>query len=340
MAETLVIGVDLGGTNVRAAAVLPDGSIVEGSRVEIPSRAQEGVDFVIDAVASAILDACGSRFDDVTGVGIAIPGIIDDAAGVVRWAPNFGVTIDGVFTYWEDIAFREMLQPKIGRKVVMGNDANLAALGEYKFGSGRDSANCLAMLTIGTGIGGGVVLGNSSLQGATGGPYVLLGGNKGGVELGHILLSRGGLDCNAGSYGALEAYCQRDAVVRRAQHALRRGRTSLVTELVSGDLGSLTPHHLAVAAEQGDALAIQVWNEVGEWLGCAIGALINVFAPDVFAIGGQMSKVGKWLLDPAVSSAQDIAIPALYKDCKIVLAEQIDDAGLLGAASLALSYGI
>jgi glucokinase len=151
-----------------------------------------------------------------------------------------------------------------------------------------------------------------------------------------MILMHGGLDCNAGSYGAIEGYCQRDSIIRRAVHRLNRGRDSLMREMIGGDYSLVSPQLIAKAAEMGDEMAIEVWDEVGAWLGVGIGSLINIFAPDVFAIGGQIAKAGELLLGPARKTARNIAIPSLFKDTKIVQAEQIDDAGMLGGAALAL----
>jgi glucokinase len=330
-----VIGVDLGGTNVRACAYYEDGSPA-GDRISNPSRAQEGTAAILSAISETILRAADSASVKPTAVGMAIPGHIDSQKGVVVWAPNFGETRDGVFYNWENVSIGEPLAKAVGLPVLCGNDANLAALGEYRFGSGRGDANCLVLLTVGTGIGGGVIMKPVALHGDVRGPVMLLGGNQGGAELGHMILMNGGLDCNAGSYGAMEGYCQRDSIIRRAVHRLNRGRESLLREMVGKDYSKVTPQLIAQAAEKGDAMALEIWNEVGSWLGVGIGSLINVFAPDVFAIGGQIAKAGELLLGPARKTSCNIAIPSLFKDTKIVVAEQIDDAGILGGAAMAL----
>lgn len=333
MPQQCVIGVDLGGTNVRAAAVSETGELL-GGRIEQPSMAQAGTNAIVDAVSKAIAAARALTDAEAVAVGLSVPGHIDNANGLVRWAPNFGETVDGVFHYWKNVPLRDEIESLVELKVVMGNDANCAALGEYRYGSGEGKANCLVLLTLGTGIGGGVVMAPTAVDGKASSPLLLLGGNKGGAELGHVTIAHGGLDCNAGSYGALEGYCQRDAIIKRAQHKLRRGRKSLVNDLVNGDVAKVSPRHLTEAADQGDAVAIEVWREIGTYLGAGIGSFINIFAPDVFAIGGQVSKAGKWIFEPAIAEAERVAIPSLFADCNIVPAQQLDDAGLLGAAAL------
>jgi glucokinase len=338
MERRMVIGVDLGGTNCRAQAMFEDGTPA-GERFENPSFAQEGTETILDALASTIRQAAASVGNNATRVGLAIPGFVDDEAGLVRWAPNFGSTVGGVFRYWENVPVSQPLASKVGIPVSMGNDANLAALGEYKFGVGKNDARCLVMITIGTGIGGGVVLAPYAVQGKASGPLLLVGGNKGGAELGHTIIQHGGLDCNAGTYGAMEAYCSRDSIIQRAQNKLRRGRPSILRDLTEGDLSRVTPRLLTEAADHGDQLSIEVLAEVGTYLGVGLGNFINIFAPDVVAIGGQIAKAGKWLLDPARASASSVAVPSLFADATIVPADHIDDAGIMGGAALAAEVG-
>jgi glucokinase len=333
--QSCVVGVDLGGTNVRACAYYEDGTSA-GERIDNPSRAQDGTPAILHSIATTIRAAANSAEVKPIAVGMAIPGHVEGGTGTVIWSPNFGERRNSVFYNWADVPIGEPLARDLDMPVHCGNDANLAALGEYRFGAGKGTAKCLVLLTIGTGIGGGVVMGPQSLQGDVRGPVMLVGGNQGGAELGHTILMHGGLDCNAGSYGAIEGSCQRDSIVNRAIHRLNRGRTSVLRDMIDGDYSRVTPQLIAQAAEAGDEMSIEVWEEVGTWLGVGIGSLINVFAPDVFAIGGQIAKAGELLLAPARKTARNIAIPSLFKDSKILVAEQIEDAGILGAAALAL----
>lgn len=330
-----VVGVDLGGTNVRAQ-VLDEAGQPLGERTEIPSRAQEGTAAIIEALADAIDGAISNASVKPERVGLAIPGFVDDREGVVHWAPNFGHFEGSVFKYWKDVPVGAMLRERLDLPLTMGNDANLAALGEYMFGSGKNQAKCLVMLTLGTGVGGGVVMGPGSMQGQTSGPIVLLGGNKGGAEFGHLSLNPSGLECPAGSYGSLEAYCQRDSIIRRAQHRMNRGRKTNLTDLTKGDLSLVTPSLIFDACEAGDELALEVFAEVGRFLGQGIGSFINIFAPDIVAVGGQIAKAGEYILGPARQEARNVAIPNLYDFARIIQAQEIDDAGILGAAALAL----
>lgn len=329
------IGVDLGGTNVRAQARTSDGKPA-GERYEASSHAQAGVEEVVEAIRDVAQRAQQSADGPVVRIGMAVPGHIDDAAGLVRWCPNFGKLVDGVFHYWENVPLKSGVEHATCLPVTMGNDANAAALGEYMFGVGKNSASCLVMLTLGTGIGGGVVMSPKSVQGSATGPLLLLGGNLGGGELGHTLVQFGGLDCNAGSYGSVEAYCQKQAIITRATHRLRRGVKSLIGDLVQGDLAAVTPATISEAASQGDNLALQVWREFGAFLGASVGSMVNIFAPDVFAFGGQVSKAWPYFIESLTTEARNVAIPSLFADCTIVQAEHEEDAGILGGAALAV----
>lgn len=335
MTDCSVVGVDLGGTNVRAAVYGSDGK-PRGKSFSRPSNAQSGTAAVVDSICGAVASAIASAGCKPLGIGMAVPGHIDAAAGLVHWSPNFGEFHGGVFHSWRRVPLTGLVTEQIGIPSYMGNDANLAALGEYQYGVGKGDARCLVLFTVGTGIGGGVVLGPQAVQGQASGPLLLIGGNGGGGELGHMIIHADGLDCPAGTYGAIEGHCQKDAIVARALHRLARGRKSLIRELVGGDLDQVTPSVIASAADAGDALAIQVWREIGTFLGYGVANAINVFAPDVVAIGGQISKAGKWLLEPIRETARDAAIPSLYADARIVGAKRVADGGILGGVALAL----
>ncbi len=334
MSDRCVIGVDLGGTNVRACALRPDGTDA-GPRFENRSHAQDGVKACLNAMIRTIKEAIELAKTPPAAIGLAIPGFVDNKTGVVRWAPNFGHMEDGILISWRNVEVRKPLEDAIGLPVHMGNDANLAALGEYKYGSGKGNAKCLVMLTLGTGIGGGVVLSPSAVDGDARGPLVLVGANQGGAELGHVVIAYQGVDCPSGEYGAIEGYCGRDSIVKRAQHRIIRGRQTIIDELVRGNLGDITPHTIFDAAEQGDEVAIEVFEEVGTMLGVGIGNYMNIFAPDVFAIGGQIIKAGDYIMKPALKAARNVAVATHFADCRVTVAEQLDDAGLLGAAAFA-----
>ncbi|MCU0316832.1 MAG: ROK family protein [Fimbriimonadaceae bacterium] len=339
MASECVIGVDLGGTNVRAQALYPDGSKA-GKRVSQRSFAQSGTEKIVDQIVLTVREAVESAEGKVKGVGVAIPGHVDDVHGLVRWSPNFGDMVDGVFHYWKNVPLKAAIQDELGLPLVTANDANAAALGEYMFGAGEGKARCLVMFTFGTGVGGGVVMGPESVFGHAKGPLLLVGGNGGGGELGHVTLNHEGMDCTAGTYGAMEAYCQKDALIRRAQYQLVRGRESVLVDMVDHDFSKVTPEHLAKAADQGDELAKEIWEYFGEWMGVGIGNSVNIFAPDIVVIGGQISKAAAHFLPAARKSLRRVAIPSLFSDVEFKTAHHIDDAGIYGGAALSVERHI
>lgn len=335
----MILGVDLGGTNVRAAAVGEDGALL-AEPVQHPSEATAGVERTVAAIVRTVREAttrAGGAPDRLRAVGMAVPGHVDGEAGVVRWTANLGETRGGVFAPWRDVPLVPAVARALGCPVYMGNDANLAALGEYRFGSGGGRAHGLVLLTLGTGIGGGVVLTRAQVQGsATWERGVLLvGATGGGAELGHIVVLAGGPRCGCGASGCLEAFANRDAIVARARGKLLRRAGGRLHELCAGEPGRLTPRLVAEAAGAGDDLALEVWEETGAYVGIAVGSLINAFNPEVVAVGGQIAKAGEPLFRAIRRAARDHAIPTLFEACRIVPAERVDDAGILGAAALA-----
>ncbi|MBI3456092.1 MAG: ROK family protein [Candidatus Rokubacteria bacterium] len=340
-AGLVIIGVDLGGTNVRAAAVDRGGRLLT-EPVENPSEATAGFDRTLAAIAGTVREAiraAGLAAPDIGAIGMAVPGHVDGEKGIVRWTPNFGETRAGVFEAWRDVPLGPAVERELGCPVFMGNDANLAALGEYRFGSGRGRAQGLVLLTLGTGIGGGVVLTRTQIQGPAAWErgVLLVGANGGGAELGHTIVLAGGPRCGCGAGGCLEALANRDAVVARARDKLRHAGESRLAERCGGDVGRLTPRLLAEAAAEGDELAREVWDETGEYVGIGVANFINTFNPEVVAIGGQIAKAGEPLFRAIRRAARDHAIPTLFEICRIVPAERIDDAGILGGAALAAS---
>lgn len=333
MPQACVVGVDLGGTNVRACAYLQDGTEA-GAKFSNPSNAQVSVDSVVESITKTVKQAVEASAAPVQAVGIGIPGHIDDESGLVRWAPNFRMRA-GSADIWRDVPLKAALEKATGLPFHTGNDANLAALGEYRFGSGKGSAKCLVMITLGTGVGGGVIMSPTAIHGRATGPLMLVGGDKGGAELGHVCIDPVEQAYGSGAKGSLESFIGQHGIIGRASAKLAAGASSPILDgLRQG--AAPDPFMLFKAAEQGDKVALDVWQETGYFLGLGIGSFVNLFAPDVLAIGGQISKASKFFLPAALESAKAVAIPTLFGDANIVIAERVEDAGLLGSAALAL----
>ncbi len=334
------IGIDLGGTNIRGAIVDSNGNIL-GRRIEYKSHATEGTDAVIDDITNIIHELLSSQELDKQDrdnirVGLAIPGYVDADKGVVKWSPNFGRYQGTEFICWRNIPVRSMLESRLKNTIVLGNDANLAALAEYRFGVGKNRSKCLIMLTLGTGIGSGIVLGTGSVQGVLSESVIFIGGNGGGAELGHVCIQPGGKHSVAGLYGTVESYCGKEGIVSRAIHKLRSSEHSIMRDMVENNIENITPRVIFDAAERGDSVALEVWQETGYYLGVLLGNCINIFTPDIIAIGGNISHAWKYMEKSALKQAKDGSVPVHYSSTKVVSANLIEDAGILGAAALAM----
>lgn len=322
-----VVGVDLGGTNVRAAVI--DRSEKLLGRAENPSEAKGGVARTVAAIATAVRNAVKAAkvsMDEIGAIGIAVPGHIDVPAGMVRWAPNFGDYVDGAYVPYKNVPLRELVENELGIAMVMDNDANVAALGEFRYGAGRGTRH-LVMFTLGTGIGGGIIVDGQVLRGATGGA----------AEVGHIIIADGKGSSPNGPHGRLEVLAGRDGIVERAALKMESGRDTLLWRHITGPEALqqfLTPKLIDQAAEEGDALAREVLEEIGHFVGLGIASMVNVFNPEVVVLGGKISN-SRTLFDAAVRTARASAIGSILAAARIVRAELGDDAGIMGASELA-----
>lgn len=317
---TYVVGADLGGTNVRAAVIDESSGEIVARSENVPSRALDGPEFTAEQITSAVNQAIllsGVARTNVRGVGMAVPGHIHAREGKVLWAPNF-------YNQWRGIPLKAMVEKHLDLPVFIGNDANLAALGEYRYGVGR-GVDHLVMLTLGTGVGGGVIIDGR----------VLLGHDGGAGELGHIFVaaSEGARGGNA-AYGSLEGLAQRDAICERAARKLALGRKSLLSDGPAFNRYDLTPKAIADAALLGDVVAQETLDEVGHFVGLGVATCISVFNPEIVVIGGGIAQAGDLLMDPIIRTAKVNSIPTLFATCKIVQAGLGDNAGIMGAGAL------
>ncbi len=321
-----VVGVDLGGTNVRAAVVDIDEKIVGQARAA--SDARNGAAAVVAALArtvrEAIIDA-GLTIDLIGAVGMAVPGHIDTYSGEIRWSPNFGEYTDGKFDIFLHVPFAGPVSEELGLAAYAGNDANVAALGEFRYGAGREVSD-LVMFTLGTGIGSGVVSQGRLVVGSTGGAS----------ELGHVIILAGGRQCGCGTFGCLEAYCGTSAILERAHRAIERNTESSLWSRIEGDKTTLTPKLIDEAAREGDVVALSVFEETGYYLGIGIANAISIFNPSLVVLGGGIRKA-TGLMAAAERSVARHAVHSMRTTCRIVEAALGEDAGVMGAAELAWS---
>jgi glucokinase len=309
-----IVAVDFGGTHIRTA-YFPTPSPPPESQSKIKTRSEDGVSAVIHSLITQIEEHFPSKPDDVR-IGVGSPGPLDTTSGVILEAPN----LEG----WENIPLRDELQTHFKCPVFLGNDANVAALGEWRFGAGRGKEN-LIYLTISTGIGGGVIIAGKLLQGARG-----LGG-----ELGHMIVDLDGPLCSCGLRGHVEAFAAGPGIARRALEQMRTGRESSM-EIGAGSSVELTAFDVGKAANSGDPLAVEIIKETGSILGQYMASLSHAFNPQVFVIGGGVSQVGALLFDSIKRALFESLMHSAYEEnLEVVPAELGDDAGLVGAMVLA-----
>ncbi len=313
-----VIGVDLGGTNVRAAVVDREGDIVGQARAD--SKAMEGLDATLTQILMAMSDAVEAspaQVSEIGGVGMAIPGTVNNEDGMVMWSPNF--------KDWNGVQIRGPIARKWSIPVLMGNDANVAAFGEYTFGAGR-GAKCMVMFTLGTGIGSGLILDGKIYSGVTGTA----------PEMGHHIVLADGPRCSCGRYGCLEAIARRDAIVDRAARKAHMGRYTSLLEKSKHDLRYVTPAMIAEAAAEGDSVSIETLEETGYYIGIGVANAINILNPDKVVIGGGIAQAGDLIFDPIKRSVEVNALYAPLVAVEVLPAQLGDDAGVLGGAAMAL----
>jgi glucokinase len=309
-----VIAVDFGGTHIRAA-YFASGEPPFQAHEKIATEAQEGPEAVIGRLVAAIQAVTPPHTEDLR-IGIAAPGPLDHRAGLVLKAPN----LPG----WTNIPLRDRIAKRIGFPVALGNDANMAALGEWRYGAGRGTQNVLYM-TISTGIGGGVISEGRLLLGKAGLA----------TELGHMQVAQDGPVCGCGQRGHIEAIAAGPAIAERARERLRAGEPSSLASLPLTAEG-VTAVEVGSAARAGDPLAVSVIREAGEAIGGHLASLVHAFNPEVIILGGGVSQLGAVIFEPLEAALRaHIMHPAYLDGLRLVPAALGDDAGLIGAMVLA-----
>ena len=314
-----LVGVDLGGTNIVAGALPEDGaSDVIALRTE-PTRAEQGADAVVDRIVRMIdavivetLAQTGARRDDIVGIGVGAPGPLDRERGIVVTTPNLG---------WTNFPLRDVIAQRTRLPVRIDNDANCATLGEWWLGAARGARNVIGM-TIGTGIGGGIILGGRLYHGAS---------DVAG-EIGHATIDITGRRCKCGNYGCLEAYASGPSIADRAREAIGADDDALLVRMVGGDLSRITAATVYEAAKLGDDVALDVVRETSRFLGAGIANLLNIFNPDVVVIAGGVTQAGETLFGPLRREVRKRAFRPAVDACQIVPGV-LAAAGVVGAVA-------
>ena len=313
-----LVGVDLGGTNIVAGALAEDGSDLIALRSE-PTRADQGAEAVVDRIVRMIdtviaetIAQTGAKRDDMIGIGVGAPGPLDRERGIVVTTPNLG---------WTNYPLRDAISEKARLPVRIDNDANCATLGEWWLGAAKGASNVIGM-TIGTGIGGGIIIGGRLYHGSS---------DVAG-EIGHATIDITGRRCKCGNYGCLEAYASGPSIADRAREAVSGDDEAMLMRMVGGDPQRITAATVYEAAKRGDDAALDVVRETARFLGAGIANLLNIFNPEVVVIAGGVTQAGDTLFLPLRREVKKRAFKPAVEACDIVPGT-LTAAGVVGAVA-------
>ncbi len=309
-----VVGIDIGGTNIVAGTVAEDGSEVLGL-VSEPTLAEQGAEGVLSRIMKlARASMAAARGKEIAGLGIGSPGPLDTTTGVVLLTPNLG---------WVNFPLRDRVAGALGMPATLDNDANCAIFGEWWRGAARGASHVVG-LTIGTGIGGGIVLAGRVYRGKSD-----IAG-----EIGHMTIDLNGRRCKCGNYGCLEAYASGPAIAARAIEGIEAGADSSLPRYVNGDLARITAQIVYEAAHDGDEYALEVVHDTAKFLGAGVANVVNIFNPEVVVICGGVTLAGDKLFLPLRSEVKRRAFKPAVEACRIVPGELTGTAGVYGAAAV------
>jgi len=306
-----VLAVDLGGTNVRFAIVSQKGEVL--SRSKRKTEVHEGAAQTLQKILDGIADRLEGAARGVSGIGIGSPGPLDSRRGIILESCN----IPG----WHNIKLKAIVEKRFGLPCKVENDANCAALAERWVGAGKGVRNMLHY-TLGTGIGGGVIVEGKLLQGS----------DYAGGELGHVTVEPDGLPCSCGNTGCIEAYASATGIVRRTEARLAAGEACVLLEGWRVGGLKITARVVQDAAEQGDRLAQEIVEETGRYLGIAVASMVNVFNPDVVSFSGGVARFGRMLFEPVRAEVKRRAFRSMTRRLRIVRSRLGDTCGVIGAA--------
>ncbi len=307
------LGIDLGGTSIKFGIVSRLGKILY--KASLPSGAELGPAAVISQIKKGVKQIFKLKKVKIEGIGIGAPGVINITKGTVEYPPNF--------PGWGKIKLGNIIQNEFKLKTLVENDANAAAIGEYIFGAGK-KYNSFVMITLGTGVGGGVIIDKKIYRGDFGAAG----------EIGHMSISYNGPKCKCGSIGCIESYVGNNYLKQRVIKDLQVHPGSLILKLVNKEADRITPRVIQEAMEHGDEFAISVVNDMGIQLGAVLASVSNLLDISIFIIGGGVSGFGKPLFDKIQETIKDrVFIPA-KKRVKVLPARLKNEAGIKGASAL------
>jgi len=310
------IGCDLGGTNLRAAIVDVDSGIVR-QQMSVPTMAREGHEAVMQRMADLVLQAiqaAGAQKDEIGGIGIGVPGVLDLEKGETLFLPNLPGT-------WPGVPLRDTIAGLTGLPTSLLNDVRAITNGEWRYGAGRGQ-DTVAVFAIGTGIGGGLVV--------TGRLHLGIGGTGG--ELGHTTIDFNGPRCGCGNYGCLEAYASGPAITALGVKAVVQGLTSSIAQLCDYDLNRISPALIAQAALEGDAIARDIYEQAGFYIGIAAANICASIGPRRIILAGGVAQAGELLLEPVRRTLKERVRIMPVDQVEVVPSQLGDNAGVIGVA--------
>ena len=311
--DKFAVGVDIGGTNIKLGIISETGGIVKKGMVE--TKAEGGPDSVVSQIKKGINELLVNNEKEIAGIGIGCAGTVNQEKGIVEYPPNL--------PKWDKVPLGSLIKKEFGMEVYLDNDANAAAIGEMHFGAGKD-LNSFIMVTLGTGIGGGIIINREIYHGDFGA----------GGEIGHTVIDYNGPKCNCGSYGCIEAYVGNHYLVKRIQDELKNKPDTKIWDLINHDIEKLSPRVIDEAAQAGDEYAKSIIIQLGEYLGCAFASLANILDIGEFVVGGGVAGFGKPLFDAAQKKAAERVLIPIRKRIKVRPAELKNDAGIQGSSAL------
>ena len=311
--EKYAVGVDLGGTNIKIGIVSDKGKLVKS--ISIKTEADCGPKTVIANIIKGVETIISKNKLKIQGIGIGCPGVVSIKKGIVENAPN----LPG----WKNVKLGPIIKEKFSYRVHLENDANAAAIGELMFGAGK-KFDSFVMVTLGTGVGGGIVFNKKIFRGEFGAAG----------EIGHISIDVNGPKCNCGSTGCIEAYAGNSYLKEQIRSELKDYPDSKVWKMIENDLSKVSPRIIQAASEKKDAYAKFVIERMGKQLGTALASLSNLLDISTFIIGGGVAGFGKPLLDSARKTISERVLLPLRQRVLVIPAKLQNEAGIKGASSL------
>ncbi len=309
------MGIDIGGANIKVGVVDDNCKLV--SSVSVKTNSDGGYESVLNSLFDGIdrvIELSGTKMSEIRSIGIGCPGTMDSANGVVLYANNL---------HWENVPLAKDVEKKYGKKVILENDANVAAYGEYIAGAAKGAKNAV-ILTLGTGVGAGIIIDGK----------IYSGSNGAGGEIGHTVIEVDGAECTCGRKGCFEAYASATGLVRLTAEMIAKKPQCRLRELAEAD-GKISARTAFIAAKLGDPEGTLVVEQYIKYLACGITNVINVFQPDILCIGGGVCNEGDNLLIPLKEQvAKQIYSKNSSKNTEIVICSLANEAGMIGSALL------